>query len=245
MLKKLSAWCCSSGSSPAFGGGGRLSREIQGRDRGHPRLGRRGGRPDTGDGADCREREPEHRPRGAASRPALDDRRSQGRREGDGSIKVRGRGLLLAGGNGIGGNAGQSVRATLICEASAPFTLRNTDPVVPLELNGDFRIDGVLDPLPPAVCDSPVLLIRNPNGAWFAAGIVKRIATTTERATLKNSGGSPATAGCRPPSPSPGRYRRSSRRARAGGIRRRPRSSPSHGSPRRRGRDSPRRLSAR
>ena len=92
----------------------------------------------------------------------------------DGSIKVRGRGLLLAGGNGIGGNAGQSVRATLICEANAPFTLRNTDPVVPLELNGDFRIDGVLDPLPPAVCDSPVLLIRNPNGAWFAAGIVKR-----------------------------------------------------------------------
>ena len=92
----------------------------------------------------------------------------------DGSIKVRGRGLLLAGGNGIGGNAGQSVRATLICEATAPFTLHNTDPVVPLEPNGDFRIDGVLDPLPPAACDSPVLLIRNPNGAWFAAGIVKR-----------------------------------------------------------------------
>jgi len=92
----------------------------------------------------------------------------------DGSIKVRGRGLLLAGGNGIGGNAGQSVRATLICEATAPFTLHNTDPVVPLEPNGDFRIDAVLDPPPPAVCDSPVLLIRNPNGAWFAAGIVKR-----------------------------------------------------------------------
>ena len=92
----------------------------------------------------------------------------------DGSIKVRGRGLLLAGGNGIGGNAGQSVRATLICEAAAPFTLHNTDPVVPLEPNGDFRIDAVLDPPPPAVCDRPVLLIRNPNGAWFAAGIVKR-----------------------------------------------------------------------
>ena len=39
----------------------------------------------------------------------------------DGSIKVRGKGLLLGGGNGIGGNAGQSVRATLICEAAAPF----------------------------------------------------------------------------------------------------------------------------
>jgi hypothetical protein len=90
----------------------------------------------------------------------------------DGSIKVRGTGLLLAGGNGIGGNAGQSVRATLICEAAAPFTLRDTG-LVPLELNGDFRIDDVLNP-PPADCASPVLLIRNPNGAWFAAGIVKR-----------------------------------------------------------------------
>lgn len=90
----------------------------------------------------------------------------------DGSIKVRGKGLLLAGGNGIGGNAGQSVRATLICEAAAPFTLRDTG-LVPLELNGDFRIDDVLNP-PPADCASPVLLIRNPGGAWFAAGIVRR-----------------------------------------------------------------------
>jgi hypothetical protein len=89
----------------------------------------------------------------------------------DGSIKVRGKGLLLGGGNGIGTNAGQSVRATLICEAAAPFVLRDTDPVVPLELNGDFRIDAVLNPPPPTPCASPVLLIRNPAGAWFAAGI--------------------------------------------------------------------------
>jgi hypothetical protein len=90
----------------------------------------------------------------------------------DGSIKVRGRGLLLAGGNGIGGNAGQSVRATLICEVANPV-LHDTN-LVPLELNGDFRIDDVLNPGPPAVCTSPVLLIRNPAGSWFAAGIVKR-----------------------------------------------------------------------
>ena len=90
----------------------------------------------------------------------------------DGSIKVRGRGLLLAGGNTIGTNANQSVRATLLCELANPV-LHNTG-LVPLEPNGEFRIDGVLDPLPPAACDSPVLLIRNPNGAWFAAGIVKR-----------------------------------------------------------------------
>jgi hypothetical protein len=91
----------------------------------------------------------------------------------DGSIKVRGRGLLLAGGNNIGGNANQSVFATLICEAAAPFTLRNTTVAVPLELNGDFRIDDVLTPAP-LDCASPVLLIRNPAGAWFAAGILKR-----------------------------------------------------------------------
>ena len=90
----------------------------------------------------------------------------------DGSIRVRGRGLLLAGGNGIGGNAGQSVRATLICEVANPI-LHDTN-LVPLELNGDFRIDDVLNPAPPAVCTSPVLLIRNPAGSWFAAGIVKR-----------------------------------------------------------------------
>jgi hypothetical protein len=43
-----------------------------------------------------------------------------------------------------------------------------------LEPNGDFRIDDVLVPAPPADCDSPVLLIRNAaaNGAWFAAGIL-------------------------------------------------------------------------
>ncbi len=90
----------------------------------------------------------------------------------DGSIKVRGRGLLLAGGNTIGTNANQSVRATLLCELANPV-LHNTD-LVPLEPNGDFRIDDVLNPAPPDVCASPVLLIRNPAGAWFAAGIVKR-----------------------------------------------------------------------
>ncbi len=90
----------------------------------------------------------------------------------DGSVKVRGRGLLLAGGNGIGGNAGQSVRATLLCEVANPV-LHDTG-LVPLELNGDFRIDDVLNPAPPADCASPVLLIRNPGGAWFAAGILKR-----------------------------------------------------------------------
>ncbi len=88
----------------------------------------------------------------------------------DGSIRVRGKGLLLGGGNGIGGNANQSVFATLICEAAAPFTLRITGSLVPLAPNGDFAIDDALTPAP-TDCASPVLLIRNGAGAWFAAGI--------------------------------------------------------------------------
>src|SRR4051794_18090671 len=90
----------------------------------------------------------------------------------DGHITVKGRGLLLASGNSIGQNASQSVFATLICEAAAPFVERSTSLAgVPLEANGDFRIDDVLNPAP-AACASPVLLIRNLAGQWFAAGIV-------------------------------------------------------------------------
>jgi len=89
----------------------------------------------------------------------------------DGHIRVKGKGLLLAGGNAIGFAGGQSVFATLICEAAAPFTLHNTTLTgVPLQPNGDFQIDDVLTPAP-AACASPVLLIRNLGGAWFAAGI--------------------------------------------------------------------------
>jgi len=93
----------------------------------------------------------------------------------DGSIHVDGRGLLLGGGNQIGFNANASVFATLICEAVAPFTERSTNAAgVALAPNGDFRIDDVLAPAPPAVCDSPVLLIRNvADQSWFAAGIPK------------------------------------------------------------------------
>jgi hypothetical protein len=90
----------------------------------------------------------------------------------DGRIKVRGRGLLLASGNSLGQNANQSVFATLICEASAPFVEHNTTVRVPLEANGDFRIDDTLDSVP-LDCPSPMLLIRNTGGVWFAAGIPK------------------------------------------------------------------------
>ena len=88
----------------------------------------------------------------------------------DGRIKVRGRGLLLASGNSIGQNANQSVFATLICEAAAPFVEHNTTVSVALAENGDFRIDDTLNTVP-LDCPSPVLLIRNTGGVWFAAGI--------------------------------------------------------------------------
>jgi hypothetical protein len=93
----------------------------------------------------------------------------------DGDIKVDGRGLILGGGNNTGRATGQSVFATLICEAAAPFTERSTNFTgVQLEANGDFRIDDVLTPPPPGDCASPMLLIRNADPtslAWFAAGI--------------------------------------------------------------------------
>jgi hypothetical protein len=94
----------------------------------------------------------------------------------DSHIRVRGRGLLLGGGNGIGTNGGQSVFATLFCGAAATATASSTSqPGVALDSDGDFVIDDVLSPLPPTSCETPVLLIRTAAGAhpWFAAGIEK------------------------------------------------------------------------
>jgi hypothetical protein len=90
----------------------------------------------------------------------------------DGRVLVDGRGLLLAGGDGIGTSAGQIVHATLFCGPAATFTAHSSDAVT-LEANGDFRIDGQLTPTPPDSCASPVLLIVNSGGRWFAAGIPK------------------------------------------------------------------------
>jgi hypothetical protein len=91
----------------------------------------------------------------------------------NGDISVRGKGLILAGGNNAGRATGQSVFATLICEAAAPFVERSTSPAgVLLAANGDFVLDDVLTPLPAGECASPMLLIRNAGGGtWFAVGI--------------------------------------------------------------------------
>jgi hypothetical protein len=84
----------------------------------------------------------------------------------DGRISVEGRGLLLAGGNGIGTTGNQSVEAALFCGG-----FRHDTGVVPLDPDGGFRIEDVLTPVPPSPCASPVLLIVSAGGRWFAAGI--------------------------------------------------------------------------
>ena len=89
-----------------------------------------------------------------------------------GRVKVRGRGLLIANGNAIGTNLNQRVFATLICEVEAPVDRSTNKAGVAIEANGDFRIDDTLDQVP-TECPSPVLLIRNTGGVWFAAGIPK------------------------------------------------------------------------
>ena len=64
----------------------------------------------------------------------------------NGDIKVEGKGLDFGWRQRYRKRlTGQSVFATLICEAAAPFTLRNTTQTgVPLAANGDFKIDDVL-----------------------------------------------------------------------------------------------------
>jgi hypothetical protein len=87
----------------------------------------------------------------------------------NGRITAQGKGLLLAGGDGIGTNGNQSVKAMLFCGMES-----FTSDAVPLDASGDFRIDGFLSAVPPTPCDNPALLIVNAGGAWFAAGIPGR-----------------------------------------------------------------------
>ena len=92
----------------------------------------------------------------------------------DGSIRLDGRGLLLGSGNAVGSNANASVIATLFCANDGNVQHSSNLAGVPLEVNGDFRIDDTLSPVPPNPCTSPVLLIRSAgSGSWFAAGIPK------------------------------------------------------------------------
>jgi hypothetical protein len=90
----------------------------------------------------------------------------------NGSIRVDGRGLLLGAGDAIGSNGNASVFATLFCANDGNVQHSSNLAGVPLEANGDFRIQDTLSPAAPTTCTSPVLLIRVTGaGSWFAAGI--------------------------------------------------------------------------
>ena len=98
----------------------------------------------------------------------------------NGSIKVSGQGLVLAG----GANPGQAptpattVLANLLCQTAAgpPPTYSSSmtsTAGVTLLPNGDFQINDTLSPLPPVPCALPVLLIQGAaNSHWFALGIL-------------------------------------------------------------------------
>ena len=93
----------------------------------------------------------------------------------DGSIRVDGRGLLLGAGDAVGSNGNARVFATLFCANDGNVPHSTNPEGVPLEVNGDFRIDDTLSPPPPNPCTSPVLLIRvTGSGVWFAAGIPRQ-----------------------------------------------------------------------
>lgn len=90
----------------------------------------------------------------------------------DGTIAVKGRGLILGGGASTGTRGGVTqVAATLFC-GTTPFN----SGAAPIAVNGDFEIRGALSAVPPSPCATPILLIRNAPGgvpgAWFAAGLL-------------------------------------------------------------------------
>jgi hypothetical protein len=94
----------------------------------------------------------------------------------NGSIKVSGKGLILAGGDNTGRAPALSVFASLFCGdpmSTTPTESRTSSAGVPLSPTGDFQINDMLTPAPSITCVSPMLLIRNAGtgNAWFAAGI--------------------------------------------------------------------------
>jgi hypothetical protein len=91
----------------------------------------------------------------------------------DGSISVKGEGLVLGGGNAVGTPAiPRQVVATLFCGAT-----ELNSAAVDLDANGDFVIRSPLSGVLPNPCATPTLLIRNfaagAAGPWFAAGILE------------------------------------------------------------------------
>jgi len=96
----------------------------------------------------------------------------------DGTIRAKGEGLVLTGGDNAGSRGGvRQVVITLYCGAG---NVGFNSPAADLSVGGDFEIRGALDAMPPNPCGDattpPLLLIRNfangAAGAWFAVGVV-------------------------------------------------------------------------
>jgi hypothetical protein len=91
----------------------------------------------------------------------------------NGSITVRGEGLVLAGGDSVGTRGTVThVLATFFCQ---PGNVGSDSPPAEISLGGNFEIRGQLNPPPVGPCSAPALLIRRstPAGApgpWFAGG---------------------------------------------------------------------------
>lgn len=104
----------------------------------------------------------------------------------DGSITARGKGLLFSSGENIATRGGVAqVVATLACGTADANATKYTSESTPLNLAGNFNLQGVLRdgagspaPLMATPCDNPQLLIRafgaTGPGGWFAAGILER-----------------------------------------------------------------------
>ncbi len=95
----------------------------------------------------------------------------------DGSIRVQGHGLLLAGGDHIGTSQAANVRASLVCgmgpDANSRFEIFTSFHA--LTDDGEFSFDEVLPNFPalPNPCVEPALVIWDANTArWLAAGIL-------------------------------------------------------------------------
>ena len=98
----------------------------------------------------------------------------------NGDVGFRVRGLVLAGGNGVGTRAAiAEVKGTLVCDTDGSAGGGNSmlvdTPLVPLSITGDARFSGNFGPLP-AACSEPdiAFLIRIAPSAnrWIANGAV-------------------------------------------------------------------------
>ncbi|PYO17413.1 MAG: hypothetical protein DMD85_23580, partial [Candidatus Rokuibacteriota bacterium] len=96
----------------------------------------------------------------------------------DGSIGVKGQGLLLAGGDSIGFNAGASVFVTLLCALNTTpitFSAHSTPTTgVPLAPDGDFEIheEPVAAILRGTMADLLATLLESPKAERVATGFV-------------------------------------------------------------------------